>query len=402
MAVVVGSFLTGTLYTQFLLSRDSAALDMAYDAAPSMALLADARLDVRDIAHAAHEGRQDADARDRLTQVLARYQAMPFGAGEYQHYARVAPLIARLDALLAALGSPAPPSHMEIRAITVPLDNALSELSQLNRRKLETTADSMRSKIRHANTLALALDGGALLLAVLMTWLVLGTIEKLVATLDRRSYELEHLAVQVCHELANPMLPLQAALEVMERQTRNGPVQEALARAERSLSRIRGSIDKLLTFASSALPPSAPPPSTALRPVIAAVAEPLGLKVAVDAELEVACEEPVLREMVAQLLAVSMASAPLSLITEVHPTGRSVRIAVCCRYPGRAPSDEPFEAELLGVASGRPGIDLASAILRRRVETRDGRIGVWRAGHWRELFIELPRASAQADSAGPQ
>src|SRR3954447_23237467 len=55
MAVVVAVFVGSTLYSQLLLSSDVHALDIAYNAAPSIATLADARGELRALSRIADE-----------------------------------------------------------------------------------------------------------------------------------------------------------------------------------------------------------------------------------------------------------------------------------------------------------------------------------------------------------
>src|SRR3954471_1346262 len=127
MAIVVAFFVASTAYSQLLLTSDSDALEIASNAAPSIADIADARAELqllaRDPAHAA-EHRRNVEA------TLAEYAKTPNYPGEAEMYRDVR---ARLDALDARLAA-----HDPVDGAIDAVEASLRELSQLNRGHMQT------------------------------------------------------------------------------------------------------------------------------------------------------------------------------------------------------------------------------------------------------------------------
>jgi signal transduction histidine kinase len=374
MAAVVVSFTGGTVFTQYLLHSEVVATDISGNAAPGVVLLADARADLRAVERAMHNHPGDyPGARRRLDETLARYRATPDFPGEAALFAAVPGMLARLDERFAAR-SP------EADGVMDQLDRRLRELMELNRAELHQSIAALVRHERISNRWAVTLDGVAIGIAVLATWLVSRTVARYLGALARRSRELELLAVQVGHEIANPLVPLQAAVALGGE--RAPPDEVAVyERAARSLERIRASLDRLVEFAEATRPPAGAIAPSPLKPAL----EEAGVAATGDLDATVACAPATLAAVVHDLVA---AAHPTRL--EVRSSRRGVRVSL--ESDGDAGDGNPFDPELFEEGSGRPGIDLRLAAVRRRVEAHGGTVGYRRARGRRTLWIELPGA----------
>ena len=392
MTVVVVVFIAATAYTQLLLGSDVDALDLAGNAAPSVAFVGEARAELRllarDAARAeaaatpalADAARQAfAEHRRAVEATLAEYARTPDYPGERALYAIVRKDLAILDARMAAHGD----IDKELDAV----DASLRALSEVNRTHLIGAEQRIARAGRRRNVYAFLLDGVGILVAVLATILSARIVNRYVATLRRRARELEHLAIQVGHDIANPLAPIQV---VMYADPGGDPAQQkALERGRRSLQRIEGTIAKLSQFARAASAPPRPLPRTPLLPVLHAAGQAAGLELSVDPSWQVRCPEDALREICTDLLA---ATSPTVDDVTVRATSRAVRVRICCAPDGDGLAD-PFDPRLHTPGADHPGIDLRLATVRRYVEACGGRVG-WhrRRGQREELWIELLRA----------
>jgi signal transduction histidine kinase len=395
--VVVVSFVAATLYTQLLLGSDVDALDIAFNSAPSIAELADARAEVRALGNLA-ERVAAADATERarvayadqrrlLEESLARYRQTPSYPGENELYLDLRAQLQRLDSAV----NQAAVDTMPVSTRVDELEATIGRLSQLNRRHMETAARAITLGERRRNQYAFLLDGVAILIALVAVAIAARTVERYIATVDRRAKELEHLAIQVGHEIANPLTPIQVALRLAD-ESGDDDVRVASARASRSLARIQDTIGRLTDFAKAALPPAEPPPATVLAPPLAEAARAIGVAVTVDPTWRVACAESTLRELLPMLFGGSVAAGgAVPLEIEVRASPHHVRVAVHAPLDPSAGGD-PFDPHLRDLASGRPGIDLRLATVRRIVEACGGRVGARRQRTHRCLWIELLRA----------
>ncbi|MGZ3441678.1 MAG: histidine kinase dimerization/phospho-acceptor domain-containing protein, partial [Polyangia bacterium] len=314
MGVVVAVFVASTIYSQLLLTNDVDALDIASNSAPSIAELADARAELRVIGRAAghvlaathadavaHARADYAAHRATLDAALAEYRKTPDYRGEGALFARVPAQLAELDALVAAGAAGA--AQVRLEAAVDGLDSSLREVTELNLRELRASARTIASVGRRRNAYVFALEGFGIVVAFIATVLATRTVDRFIATLGRRARELEHMAIQVGHEIATPLAPIQVALRMMDERDGDEAQRNALARADRSLQRIEESIGRLSTFAKAALPPAETSARAQVAPVLTAAAAAAGLSVAADPTLQVACSEPTLRELLADLFA---------------------------------------------------------------------------------------------------
>ena len=112
-------------------------------------------------------------------------------------------MLARVDEAVArgdGLGSDSASRRQMATAIDE-IDRTLRSLSEVNRTQMQVAARAIAAKERRFTRYAFALDGVALVIAVIATWLVAQAIRRYALQLQRRSTELEHLAVQVGHEM---------------------------------------------------------------------------------------------------------------------------------------------------------------------------------------------------------
>jgi signal transduction histidine kinase len=404
MGFVVVLFAGATMYSQRLLGTDVDALDIASNAAPSIAELADARGELPALDHAADDfllardeaGRDRARAafqaaRRALDRELAAYEQTPNYPGEQAAYARVKEQLRRLDAdLLGSAYGTGPTALPRMRAQMRAVDDGLHAVSDINRHYLNTSSQTIARSGRRRNLYALLLDGIAIALATLATVMASRYVNRHIATLARRAKELEHLAIQVGHEIANPLTPIQVALR-FGTESSDEHLRTASERATHALTRIRGSIDRLIDFARASQPAGArtrAPLAAALKEAAGAA----GLDVTVDAELRVACSEEHLREILRGLFVGSVAPGqhgPLS--ARVSTSSSWVRIDVESP-PDEGATSDPFDPQLRDPESGLPGMDLRLATVRRQVEACGGRVGVRQRRPRQCLWIQLPRA----------
>ena len=391
MAVVVLAFVAATVYSQLLLTSDVDALDIAGNSAPGIAALADARGELRLLGAiaATSDGRGDwAAHRRRLERALADFARTPDYPGEAALAADVRERLTRLDALAADA-----PHAAEVAAAVDGLDGALFRLSELNRRHLVDAAQSITRSARRRSLYAFLLDGIAIVIAFFATLLSVRTVGRYFRTMDRRKRELEHLAIQVGHDIANPLAPIQVALH--QAAARADETERAgLDRAQRSLGRIRETIDRLVAFAKAGLPPQVPRPRSPLRPALVEAARAAGCAAAADADadIEVPFDEPRLRALLGDFFAGSaQPGGPPPAAIEVTRAPRHVRIAVV-RGGGAGDLGDPFDPQLHFPGSDLPGIDLRLASVRRHVEAAGGVVGARRTRRGDELWMELPYA----------
>jgi signal transduction histidine kinase len=396
MFAVVASVVLSTLFSQSLLRYDVDALSIAGNAAPSVAALADARAELRRLARSAEDGDTAAytAARARLNAALTEYRSTPSYPGEAQIYAPVAGMLGRLDA--AAARSAATHSDGESRRRIVDtmdeIDRTLHSLSEVNRTQMQISARAIVAKERRFTRYAVALDGVAIVIAMIATLLVAQAIRRYAQHLERRSRELEHLAVQVGHEIANPLTPLQLAVGLGRDRLSDPMAQRCFDRAERSLERIRESIDRLIAFARAGIPPAGAPPATLLTSAIqSAVAVP-DIPVAGDAAATVSCDPVVLGQIVHDLVGAAVAAPSKLLRVEIRQSMSRVRLTLICTRRNGKHEPNPFEPVLFDLPSGHPGIDLRLATVRRLVEARQGTVGFRDRKGARILWVEMRRA----------
>jgi len=319
-----------------------------------------------------------AEHRRALDAELVEYRKWPDYPGEHELYLVVLRDLALLDAHMAA--------HLSVDKEIDDVDASMEALSELNRSHLSGAEQGIIRTSRQRAIYAFLLDGIGILVAIFATYLAARVLNRYVATLRRRALELEHLAIQVGHDISNPLAPIQV---VMHGNGDGDPAHEkALERGRRSLARIEGAIERLSTFAQAAMPPPSPLPRTPLHPALHAAAHAAGIEVSVEPSCQVRCPEDALREICADLMG---ATTPAAGDVEISATSRFVRITVCCSPDGDGVGD-PFDPRLHTPGAEHPGIDLRLATARRYVEACGGRVG-WRRrrGQRQELWIELLR-----------
>jgi signal transduction histidine kinase len=409
MGVVVATFVASTIYSQLLLTNDVDALDIASNSAPSIADIANARAGLRALARSADRAVTAADpqiaaqaradyAQQRLAvdAALADYGKTPDYRGERELFVRVPAGLAQLDALVAA-GAPGrevdrSAAQRAVEAAIDEVESSLRQVADLNLRHLRSSAETIARVGRRKNVYAFLLDGFGIVVAFIATVLATRTVERFIATLRRRARELEHMAIQVGHEIANPLTPIQVALRTFDERDGDEHERNALARARRSVHRIEESIGRLTTFARAGLSPAEPSARALVAPALHAAAAQAGLTVAADPMLEVACSDALLRALLADLLGGSAPTGGTPLAgVEVRAFRRRVRVTVL-RPPDGDRAADPFDPQLHIPGSEHPGIDLRLATVRRTVEACHGSVGARNRRGVQQVWIELPRA----------
>jgi len=407
MGGVVAIFVASTVYTELLLTDDSDALDIAVNSAPSVAFLADARGELRRLANEGARVISDgtpsavADARaafearrQAIEAALASYVQTPDYPGEHELYGVVRAKLARVDEALHH-GADAPAAERAAAAQTFALtvddlDSAMHALSEINRAHLMTASAAIAEKGRRRNRWAFLLDGLGIIAAFGATVLAARTVERYLATLSRRARELEHMAIEVGHEIATPLMPIELALG-SDGGAAGEPNHSGMARARRAVQRIRASLERLTTFAAAGRPPEPPLPRTALEPALVTLAREAGLDAVVEPDTFVRCSELSLQALLRDLFSGSATPGGTLERLDVGRLGAHVRISVA-RSPAGDRGVDPFDPQLHMPDSDHPGIDLRLATVRRRVEACGGRVGVRRERGRDRLWIELPLA----------
>lgn len=378
MLAVVASFVAGTLVTQYQLSSEVDAMDIAGNAVPDIASIAEARATLRAIERAAANAGDYALQRKRLDENLLRYRTSPEYPGEANLFAPIPDLLRGLDELVAR-----DPASTQLAQRIDEIDRQLHDLMELSRTQLHSSAAAMIRKERRSNRFAVTLDAAAICIAIVATWLVSKTLEEYLSRFKRRSRELEHLAIQVGHEIANPLVPLQHAISLgAERVIAERPIFD---RASRSLERIRSSLDRLIRFAESAVPPANSGVSVPVRPALVNASPAGSIPMSGDLDCNVFCAPATLAEMLHDLVA---AANPSRIV--VKRSRKNVRLS----FEGGSENGTtvPFDPELYDERSGHPGIDLRLAAVRRRVEANGGAVGFRQRNGQRTLWIELRSA----------
>lgn len=407
MGGVVAIFVASTVYTELLLTDDSDALDIAANAAPSVAYLADARGELRRLANdgerviadgtpaAIAEARAAFEARRHVIEgALASYAETPNYPGELDLYRVVRAKLARVDEALHR-GAEAPAAErataVQTFALTIDdLDSALHALSEINRVHLVSASAAIADKGRRRNRWAFLLDGLGIIAAFGATVLAARTVERYLATLTRRARELEHMAIEVGHEIATPLVPIELALGT-DGASAGEPHHSSMTRARRAVQRIRGSLERLTTFAAAGRPLEPPLPRTPLEPALVTLAREAGLVAVAEPDLCVRCSDLSLQALLRDLFAAGAVPGGTIERVDVTRLGAHVRISIARTPPGDRDTD-PFDPQLHMPDSEHPGIDLRLATVRRRVEACGGRVGVRRERARDRLWIELPLA----------
>jgi signal transduction histidine kinase len=413
MLAVVLSVSASALYARYRLSNAAEFFNISANAAPTISYMGNARTHLHrldyEVDHAVAgpsgsvpAGRIDRELR-QLHEAISLNESVPMFPGEPELHQRLRPALARLDRTVAAAlakkraGDQSGATRAvfdEMDPAIQDVDDLLAQLLELNSNHLAADAATIQRTQRRNDLSVYALFGGSIVLAAIATLLVIRAIRRYFAVVDRRSKELEYFAIQIGHDILNPLTPIAAALRIAKQQSADG-IGPALERGMRGVDRIQRNVSGLLAFARAG-ERSPPEASTPLRPCIEGVVADLaaGARVVVEALPggAVRCGEGVLARIVRAMLADALGRSDGGEVRlRVVAQQRSARIEVAAGPPQWGEIDL-FAPRIRSVASGYPGIELEMLAARHLAETHEGRVGTTSAGGRCVTFAELPMA----------
>jgi signal transduction histidine kinase len=334
--------------------------------------------------------------------------------------ARLRPSLQRLDANLVVLAAfDRAPQDGALRASAQStiaeanrLDEAVSELSDLSHRRVNTSAARILGMRRRWGQLSLGLDIACSLVALVATWLAVRASRRFAWFTTRntdllaaRAEELEIFAERVAHDLLNPMSAVAFGLGTLALRHPDAETTAVVQRANRALERSRTMVHGILAFARAGACPRPDARSLLGGGIRAAVDEILGSEptcppsVVVEPfpECEVACDEAVLGVILGNLLSNACKytrELPVRRIVIRARVGTErVRVEVADTGPGLAPGLEGsiFEPYVRGPGVTQPGLGLGLATVKRLVESHGGSVGARRAATGAVFWFELAR-----------
>jgi signal transduction histidine kinase len=149
----------------------------------------------------------------------------------------------------------------EIKPLYFALDDTGGELARRNAEETRRVLQRLEDLRLRSTALTSVVVGVAVVLSVIIGVGVVQllrrqqrTISQQLAELDRRNQELDAFASRVAHDLISPLAPLKGFLTLARRQSHDPAVQELLAQAESSTSRMSELVEALLRFCRAVTP----------------------------------------------------------------------------------------------------------------------------------------------------
>ena len=231
-----------------------------------------------------------------------------------------------------------------------------------------------------------------------------------VRRLDReRAQELEQFAGRVAHDIVSPLGPVSVGVQFLARKLElDGQAKEAVRVIRGSLDRVAAIVDELLRFARAGARPAAeecadlPRVIDALRDELLPAAEQQGVALTLEPAppVRVACSEAAILVVLQNLLRNAIkyiGDGPRRLVSARAIVGPGkVRLTVEDSGPGIPAGMERavFEPYVRAPGTRQPGIGLGLATVKRIVESRRGRVGVFSDPRRGATFwVELPLAA---------
>lgn len=420
MALVTATFVGSTIFNRMGLDNATRAVSVATNGGPSVRLLSDMRTELRRMRVAADRVAFEGDpnaaselagASARLHAALAAELRTPEYPTERELSADVVDALAKLDHAATLLRlheddrARVAPRHEELNRLANQLDEKLDELHQLNAGFMLDDADALLRRERRAMGRVFWVELGCVAVTALITLLVVRILRQQFRLLEQRAVELEHFAVQVAHDMLNPLLPLHLTLDLCRGSDHSASLGSALDRSARSIERMRRSATALLAFARAGAPP-APDDAAPLRAAIEVAAEssPANARLTVEPFIDrrVAAGPAAVDAVVRSFLHESEREAAPADAIAIRVRAVDHQLRVEFHIPRTA--DQPAARELFAprvrdVASGYPGIDLELEAARRIVEAHHGSLGVGDEGADHVLWFQLPAARFSPGSA---
>jgi signal transduction histidine kinase len=424
-SLAVACFVGSTLYSAHLSATiDDRARAIAAEILPSIERLAETRGRLRSLLAAVARYQQARGEATRGAVVRARaaveeefeqhLSLPPSHAGEQARWADIDHALRVVErATENALAAPGAAAADEVlRAIDVAAEEIRTtiELDVDHARALALEIEAAR---RWATRVAMMLDLTSAVFTALAALLALRAvaerqrlIEERTALVARRAEELEQFAGRVAHDILGPLSVTRLSIEGTAANV-GEPAARSLARAQRGVDRVTSIVEGLLGFARAGAHPE-PGEVTSVAAVARGVVGELET-LARDADVTLTLgplstrlvlgHSGVIASVVSNLVtnAIKYMGDRLERRVEVRALDRGpmVRIEVEDSGPGVPPEirDTLFDPHVRGRGTGKPGIGLGLATVRRIAEAHGGACGVHPAPSGGSTFwIELPCA----------
>ena len=296
----------------------------------------------------------------------------------------------------------------ELRPATERFDELLMHLVQRHAERGALLAERIERLGRQSIVLAVGLDTVSLLLAIATALMVVRVVRGYTDLSERRAEELELFAGRVAHDVLGPLGAASLALDIAAADAAPGSRTARLMGSGRAgLRRARVIADALLEFARAGAQPT-PGDRADVGEVVRAVVDEVDPEaklrgVAVDVELApglaVACGAGMLSSIVSNLLrnavkyvgdgagkrvTVRARAAALFVALEVEDDGPGLPVGLGANV---------FQPYVRGAHTGKPGIGLGLATVKKVTEAHGGRIDVRSApGQGCRFEVALPVA----------
>lgn len=409
---VIVAFIGAAVWAQHAARHVSEdALAISRDAAPQIEALGSTRahlrlLETRVLRQVAGEEAPVAEARRGLGIALGRDLALANTPEERARFGELQAAVHDFDvaaersleqARSGAHGVAQRTVRRELRQLADAADQLASTMVNLEAQRALVSAVAIEQDLARANRLALELNGLSAALALLAAWLAQRAMrswqrarDEHNAEIERRADELEQFAGRVAHDILSPLSAVGLALAIVERGATGAAAQSALVRGSASLTRVRRIVDGLLGFARAGARPE-PGATAEVAPTVAGLREellPLAAQEKAQLVFEpfepcaVSCSTGVLISLLSNLLRNALKylgeSERRTVTLRVRPGRLRVAFEVIDTGPGVpiALRERIFEPYVRGPRTGKPGIGLGLATVRRLVESHGGSFGV--------------------------
>lgn len=430
-AAVAVAFVLSTAISEYADVRiQRAAAQITHNTAPAVASLATLRSELRwyvlladDVvdqsphAKGAPPATELGHARAAMERAWGDYLQLTRPREERALAADIAPLmteievfVERFDGLVGRGELPAASEVLakQLRPAVERLDEMLMKLVEGHAEHGAVLAARIERLGRQSIGLAVALDVASVLLAIATAVMVVRVVRRNSELTERRAEELELFAGRVAHDVLGPLGAAGLALDAAARDAPPGSRTARLVGSGQSgLRRARTIADALLEFARAGAQPTPGDRADAAEVVRAVVdevepeAKLRGIAVEVDAApgVSVACGAGMLTSLVANLVRNAVKyvgdGAGKRVVVRTKEAVTLVRLEVEDDGPGlpAALGDNVFQPYVRGASTGKPGIGLGLATVKKITEAHGGRIEVRSApGQGTRFRVELPLA----------
>lgn len=446
-ALVVASFVAATAYSQYRAEAiDERARQIAVEVSPAIEALASIRTEVRQVQEAASRyanaaSPQQLPAFDELNRrqralhdEVERYQLLPLQPDERRNWHDEAgPRLDHLGYLVHRLTDEVRAGKQDAARSTALRDlaDAADSVNISIQQDLERTASlahDLAVRIEQTRERAAIVGWGLDLLctvtAAIGAVLVIRQHRRQAALadahaklLEQRNQDLEEFSGRVAHDIMSPLTAIGMTFGVLEHKKADRPdLAPLVARGMRSLHKVELIVEGLLEFARAGAHSAVGARTEVQRVVddILATCGPSAERAMTRLECEpfrpcaVACNAGVLTSLVQNLVENAVkyiGDGPERRITvRVKERGTLIRVEVQDTGPGMPSELAPrvFSPYVRGTGSGRPGIGLGLATVKRMAEAHGGAVGVQTALGCGSLFwFELPLANAEPAAPAP-